>query len=43
MGIKIYTSNRFKQVIAYLIERNKDLEATDGDIGYIINIIDVKT
>ncbi len=37
MDIKIYTSNRFKQVMAYLIERNKNLEAIDVDIEYIID------
>ena len=37
MGIKIYTTNRFKQVMTYLIERNKNLEVIDVDIEYIIN------
>ena len=27
VSIKIYTSNRFKQVMTYLIKRNKNLEA----------------
>ncbi|WP_146657101.1 hypothetical protein [Candidatus Hodgkinia cicadicola] len=37
MDIKIYTSNRFKWVMAYLIERNKKLKAIDIDIKYIID------
>ena len=37
MGIKIYASNRFKQVMTYLIERNKNLKVIDVDIEYIID------
>ena len=37
MSIKIYTSNRFKQVMTYLIKRNKNLEVIDVDIEYIID------
>ncbi len=37
VSIKIYTSNRFKQVMTYLIKRNKNLEVIDVDIEYIID------